>query len=87
MEQRCNPAWSSTSPVLGELGSASSPRDGSRYQVIIKAFPKARSAPHADLQHPAPLPAAQGMMEEHAVSLWLTTSRLFRFPGHVCKEE
>lgn len=80
MEQRCNPAWSSTILVLGQLGSARSPKNGSRYQVITKGCPKAGSDPHGDLQDLATLPAAHGVMEEHAVSLWLTTSRLLRFP-------
>ena len=87
MEQRYNPVWSSTVPVLGELGSASSPRDGSRYQAIIKECPKAGSDPHGDLQDLAMLPAAQRVMEEHTVSLWLTTSRLLRFPDRFRREE
>lgn len=87
MEQRCNPAWSSPIALLGELGSDSSPGDGSRYQMIIKGCPKAGSDPHGDLQDLCTLPAAQEVMEKHIMPLWLTTSTLFCFPSHVRREK
>lgn len=76
-KQRCNPAWSSTMALLGELVSASSPRNGSRYQMIIKGHPKAGSDPHGDLQDLCTLPAAREVMEKHIMSLWLSISFLW----------
>lgn len=87
MEKKCNPVWSSTILVLGELGSVSNLRDGSSYQVKIKWCPKAGLDLHRNLQDQVMLPASQGVMEEHTVSLWLTTSRFLHFPVHVHREE
>lgn len=63
--------------LLGELVSASSPRNGSRYQMIIKGCPKAGSDPHGDLQDLCTLPAAREVMEKHIMSLWLIISFLW----------